>query len=104
MYTIYHIPSTMAVGPSRHGTPATYEAKSYAHKAAALRTARAFNAKMHGPDFVGPGHYGVATEEHYRTRVVRMVERTNLRTGTKFQEPSNTPGYCSPSSEAYWSA
>jgi len=32
-----------------------------------------------------------------------MVERTNLMTGKKFQEKLNTPYYCSPSSETYWS-
>ena len=34
---------------------------------------------------------------------VRMVERTNLISGKKYMEPSNTPNYCSPSSETYWS-
>jgi hypothetical protein len=33
----------------------------------------------------------------------RMIERTNLMTGKKFQEDVNTPYYCSPSSETYWS-
>ena len=33
----------------------------------------------------------------------RMVERTNLMSGKKFQEDVNTPYYCSPSSETYWS-
>ena len=33
----------------------------------------------------------------------KMVERTNLMTGKKFQEDVNTPYYCSPSSETYWS-
>lgn len=32
-----------------------------------------------------------------------MVERTNLMSGKKYMEPLNTPNYCSPSSEAYWS-
>lgn len=32
-----------------------------------------------------------------------MVERTNLMTGKKYMEDVNTPNYCSPSSEAYWS-
>jgi hypothetical protein len=33
-----------------------------------------------------------------------MVERTNIMTGKKFFEPADTPYYCSPSSETYWSA
>jgi hypothetical protein len=32
-----------------------------------------------------------------------MVERTNAMTGEKFKEKLNTPYYCSPSSETYWS-
>jgi hypothetical protein len=33
----------------------------------------------------------------------RMVERTNLMSGKKYQEDVNTPYFCSPSSETYWS-
>jgi len=32
-----------------------------------------------------------------------MVERTNMMSGKKYMEDVNTPNYCSPSSEAYWS-
>jgi hypothetical protein len=38
-----------------------------------------------------------------RTMVAPMVERTNLLTGVKYTEPEDTPGFMSPSSEAYWS-
>jgi hypothetical protein len=41
--------------------------------------------------------------EDYRSQVVRMVTRKNLLSGKEYQEASNTPGFCSPSSEAYWS-
>jgi hypothetical protein len=33
----------------------------------------------------------------------RMVERTNIMTGKTFMEDVNTPYYCSPSSETFWS-
>ncbi len=33
----------------------------------------------------------------------RMVTRKNLMSGAEFQEDVNTPYYCSPSSETYWS-
>lgn len=33
----------------------------------------------------------------------RMVERTNLMTGQKYQEDVNTPRFCSPASESFWS-
>ena len=48
--------------------------------------------------------YTYATVENYERNVVRMVTRVNLLTGQEYQEPSNTPGYMSPASEAYWSA
>jgi len=31
------------------------------------------------------------------------VERTNIMTGQKFMEDIDTPYFCSPSSESYWS-
>ena len=42
----------------------------------------------------------IVDTKHYRTR---MVERTNIMSGQKFQEDVNTPYFCSPSSETYWS-
>ena len=32
-----------------------------------------------------------------------MVKRTNLMGGAEYEERFDTPRYCSPSSEAYWS-
>jgi hypothetical protein len=34
---------------------------------------------------------------------VTMVERTNMMGGGKYMERFDTPNYCSPSSESYWS-
>lgn len=48
-------------------------------------------------------YYAVASVEEYEKFVVKMVEKTNIMSGNKFMERSDTPGYCSPSSEAYWS-
>ena len=33
----------------------------------------------------------------------KMIVRTNLMTGIEFQEDVNTPNFCSPASESYWS-
>ena len=38
--------------------------------------------------------------KHYQPR---MVEKTNIMTGEKFEEDVNTPYFCSPSSESFWS-
>jgi hypothetical protein len=40
----------------------------------------------------------------YIARPVKMVERTNLMSGLKYMEAEDTPNFCSPSSEAYWSS
>lgn len=47
--------------------------------------------------------YAVASIQEFDTKVVKMVEKTNLMSGEKFMERSDTPYYCSPSSETYWS-
>jgi len=97
MFVSYHIESTMQVGPSRRGHPHTLYAKTYKAAGPAARTCAKFNARR-------PGEYAWASVEHYQANVVRMVERTNLLSGEKFTEPSNTPGFLSPSSETYWSS
>lgn len=48
--------------------------------------------------------YEYASVEDFENNVVYMREKTNLMTGEKFMERSDTPYYCSPSSETYWSA
>lgn len=40
----------------------------------------------------------------YYANKEQFVERTNLMTGKTFMESVNTPYYCSPSSETYWSS
>jgi len=102
-YVIYHIKSTMQVGPTEGGFPHSLYSKDYKSFGGALRTAAKWNTKAQEDGLVGPGPYGVAEVSHYRNRVVRTVTRQNLLSGKDFQEASNTPGYCSPSSEAYWS-
>ena len=45
----------------------------------------------------------IAETTHYNENIAAMVERINAMTGKKFMESINTPYYCSPSSETYWS-
>jgi len=42
----------------------------------------------------------IVDTKHYKPR---MVTRTNLMTGQEYQEDVNTPNFCSPSSESFWS-
>lgn len=45
----------------------------------------------------------VMSLESYAARPIKMVERTNIMTGEKFMEAEDTPYFCSPSSESFWS-
>jgi hypothetical protein len=47
----------------------------------------------------------VAVTDHitYAETIEAKVKRVNLMSGQEFYESVNTPYYCSPSSETYWS-
>lgn len=47
--------------------------------------------------------YAIAEINEFYTNIEKTVERTNIMTGKTFRESVNTPYYCSPSSESYWS-
>ena len=44
-----------------------------------------------------------SVDKHEELFPVKMVERVNLMSGKTYLEAENTPNYCSPASEAYWS-
>ena len=46
---------------------------------------------------------GIAEVEHFYANIERKVERVNIMSGRRYMEGVNTPRYCSPASEAYWS-
>ena len=50
----------------------------------------------------GQTKYAMTDVDDFNHNVVKMVERTNIMSGEKFMERSDTPYYCSPSSESYW--
>lgn len=45
----------------------------------------------------------VQSVDAYRMFVEQTVEKVNMMSGKTYRESVNTPNYCSPSSEAYWS-
>ena len=45
----------------------------------------------------------VMDRKEYDARPVKMVEKVNMMTGVKYMEAEDTPNFCSPASEAYWS-
>ena len=44
-----------------------------------------------------------SVDEHEELFPVKMVKRINMMSGKEYWEAENTPNYCSPASEAYWS-
>ena len=45
----------------------------------------------------------IADSLTYHANIEKQVTRRNMMTGKTFSESVNTPNYCSPASEAYWS-
>ena len=65
-------------------------------------------AKSHISRLVKSGKYAaedlaVTDYENFYYNIERIVQKSNLMSGTPIFERINTPYYCSPSSETYWS-
>lgn len=89
-HVIYHKESTRF---------APLKKKHYASESAAKAAlTRAVNSgKVNRED------YAIAESGDFNENIEKMVVRKNLMSGKEFKEPVNTPYYCSPSSETYWS-
>lgn len=48
------------------------------------------------------GKLAITEANEFHAHIEQQVYRTNLLSGQRYLEPYNTPSYCSPSSEAYW--
>ena len=93
IYVVYEVEST------RIATPKPYGKETYRTEAAA----KAAKTRMEkGKRWAGK-ELAVSDIAVYRTCIEKRVERTNLMSGQTYWESVNTPNYCSPSSEAYWS-
>lgn len=97
-YVIYHNETTKILGGA---------GKSYKTLAAAKAVLTRMQNKIpvsdlnteRNPIFI----YSIAEINEFYKNIEKTVERTNLMTGKTFRESVNTPYYCSPSSESYWS-
>lgn len=47
--------------------------------------------------------YAIAEIGEFHSNIEKTVTRVNLMSGEEFQEPINTPHFCSPAFESYWS-
>jgi len=63
--------------------------------------ARAFLTRLSRMGY-NRGDYSIVDTSLY-SLIEKHVEKTNLMTGKKYMESVNTPLYCSPASESYWS-
>ena len=91
MYLVVNSKTNKAWGKS------FYQKASYELESSAKAMCTRLNKKG-DPVFV------VMSSEQFRAIPVKMVERVNLMSGEKFMEAEDTPNFCSPSSETYWSS
>lgn len=47
--------------------------------------------------------YAIAESDVFYASIEKRVARENMMSGNTYYEGINTPNYCSPASEAYWS-
>lgn len=97
-YVIYENETTQIVG----GYSKNYKTFAAA-KAAITRLRKNIPASDVGTENDPIFKYAIAERAYFHTAIEKTVERTNLMSGKKFRESVNTPYYCSPSSESYWS-
>jgi hypothetical protein len=94
MYYVYHIDTTRFAYTTVSGGK-MFKTEGAA-KAARTRYANAVEG-------VEVEDLGIAEVNDFHANIEKQVTRTNLRSGNEFQEPVNTPHYCSPAFESYWS-
>ena len=109
MFYIYERASTYIMGGVNKwdGTVRPDHRKSYKTMPAA-RAALTRMSKRHRADMLesvnDPQYrFGIAEADYFHKTVEKKRMRKNMMNGVEFAETVNTPGYMSPSSEAYWS-
>ena len=90
MFVVYHKETTKIVGSQVHKTWKS------------LGAARAHLNRM-GKMGYNVDEYDIASYSFFSDNIEKTVTRKNLLSGVEFQESVNTPHYCSPASESYWS-
>lgn len=98
-YVIYHNETTKILG----GAGKSYKTLGAA-KAAISRMQNKIPVADMGTDRDPVYIYAIAEINEFYKNIEKTVERTNIMTGQTFRESVNTPSFCSPSSESYWSA
>jgi len=97
-YVIYEYATTKILG----GYSKNYKTFAAA-KAALTRLRKKIPAADVGTERDPEFFYAIAERTYFHTAIEKSVERTNMMSGKTFRESINTPYYCSPASESYWS-
>ena len=96
-FVIYNKESTQIYSYVRHNPWKRVE--SYA----TMSAARAAFTRLTKQGKVNAQEWSIADRTMFHDLIEKQVVRKNLMSGKEFTEPANTPYYCSPSSETYWS-
>ena len=91
MFVVYHKETTKIVGSRVHNTWKS------------LGAAKAHLGRMAKMGY-NVDEYDIASYSFFSDSIEKTVVRTNFMSGKEFTESVNTPYYCSPSSETYWSS
>lgn len=100
-YVVYNTESTRIETEKRWGKEVyATEAAAKAARTRMLKKPKKINGEVVN---YKPEDLAVAEIGHYRSNIEKMVKKVNMMSGQEYYESVNTPNYCSPSSEAYWS-
>lgn len=94
MFVIYNKATTQIVKERSYSR--AYYATETAAKAAVTRFAK--------KGVCAKDEVAVVEAKFYSENIEAQVKRVNMMSGKEYYESVNTPSYCSPSSESYWSA
>lgn len=93
MYVIYNTATTAIVKERSYSK--SYWSTEAAAKAAVTRFSKKGVCKKE--------EVAIADIDYYQKNIEGQVKRVNMMSGQEYYESVNTPSYCSPSSESYWS-
>lgn len=97
MYVIYEKETTFYMRDMKRGGYKSKGAATAALNKAAKKKGSRFNPAIEKSD------YAIADSYTFATEIEKMVTRINLMSNKPFEERANTPIYCSPAFESYWS-
>ena len=107
MFYIYEKSSTDIMGKTdKNGVTRPNHRQAYktmpAAKAGLTRIIKAENLLPTDPNYA-EFRYAICEADKFHRDIEKQVKKKNMMSGKEFMESANTPYYCSPSSESYWS-